>query len=86
MDVQVDCIAGSTGEPEPAQMRLGETDIAIDGVVDRWLAAGHRYFKVRAADGGIYILRHDTSAGRWQMSFFQAADAVPPGDLRPGRS
>jgi len=86
MDVQVDCIAGSTGEPEPAQMRLGETDIAVDGVVDRWLAAGHRYFKVRAADGGIYILRHDTSAGRWQMSFFQAADVVPPGDLRPGRS
>jgi len=86
MDIDVDCIDGSTGEPEPAQMRLGETDIAVDGVVDRWLAAGHRYFKVRAADGGIYILRHDTSAGRWQMSFFQAADVVPPGDLRPGRS
>ncbi|MCU0563087.1 MAG: hypothetical protein MUE48_03940 [Desulfobacterales bacterium] len=86
MDVQVDCIAGPTGEPEPARMRLGGTEIAVDGVVDRWLAAGHRYFKVRAADGGIYVLRHDTAAGSWRMSFFQAAVVVPPGDLPPGRS
>jgi hypothetical protein len=86
MDIDVDCIAGSTGEPEPVRMRLGGTDIAVDAVLDRWLAAGHRYFKVRAADGGTYVLRHDTSAGIWRLSFFQAVDVVPPGDLPPGRS
>jgi hypothetical protein len=86
MDIDVDCSAGPNGEPEPVRLRLGGTEIAVARVLDRWLAVGHRYFKVRAADGGLYILRHDTTAGAWRMEFFQAADFEARGAPRPGRS
>jgi hypothetical protein len=86
MDIQVDCIASPRGEPEPHRLRLGTTDVEVTEVLDRWPGIGHRYFKVRTADGGLYILRHDTAAHAWRVTFFQAADVVWPGDLPPGRS
>jgi hypothetical protein len=36
---------------------------------------GHRYFKVRASDRSVYILRHDEAAGEWKMSFFSERPA-----------
>jgi hypothetical protein len=36
-------------------------------VLDRWLAPDHRYFKVRASDGGVYLLRHDVESQRWEL-------------------
>ena len=54
---------GVDREPEPRRLRLGATAIEVVEILDRWPAVGHRYFKVRGADGGIYIVRHDTSGG-----------------------
>jgi hypothetical protein len=30
----------------------------------------HRYFKVRATDDGVYMLRHDVISGTWELSVF----------------
>jgi hypothetical protein len=39
----------------------------IAEILDRWLDPNHRYFKVRADDDGIYLLRHDTNSGDWEL-------------------
>jgi hypothetical protein len=77
--VAVECYAGYRGEETPQRFGLAGTTIEIAEVVDRWLAPDHRYFKLRDGDGHLYILRHDVSAGRWELTFFRrGADAPAP--------
>ncbi|HWZ71528.1 MAG TPA: hypothetical protein VN326_08635 [Casimicrobiaceae bacterium] len=64
------CYAGHRGEEEPRSFDLGDRRIEVMEIIDRWLSPGDRYFKVRAYDGGVYILRHDEGADEWEMSFF----------------
>ncbi|MGZ5094812.1 MAG: hypothetical protein ACXWHZ_16550 [Usitatibacter sp.] len=33
-----------------------------------WLAPDHRYFKVSADDGRIYVLRHDARSDEWELA------------------
>jgi len=70
MHIQVDCYAGYRGEETPRCIRMATYKIDVKEVLDRWLAPDHRYFKVIGDDGALYILRHDPSADRWEMTFF----------------
>jgi hypothetical protein len=68
----VECYAGHRGEETPRRFRLGDRHIEIADVLDRWLAPDHRYFKVRDADGDIYILRHDAITSVWEVAYFRS--------------
>lgn len=70
-EIRVECYAGYRGEEEPRRFWLGEHGIAVTEIIDRWLAPDCRYFKVRADDGGNYILRHDPVTDRWELTLFQ---------------
>ncbi|WP_429886496.1 hypothetical protein [Geoalkalibacter halelectricus] len=69
--VRVECYAGYRGEETPRRFHLGERSIAVEEVVDRWLAPDHRYFKVRDAQGATYILRQDVESQGWELILFE---------------
>jgi hypothetical protein len=69
--VDVECHAGYRGEETPRRFRLGERQVEIAEVVDRWLAPDHRYFKVQDTQGDLYILRKDVDADRWELTWFR---------------
>jgi len=70
--VEVECYAGYRGEEEPRRFRPGERSVEVEEMLDRWHGPDYRYFKLRGDDGAIYILRHDESAGCWEMTMFEA--------------
>jgi hypothetical protein len=70
--IRVECYAGHRGGEAPRRFFLGERKVEVEEIVDRWLAPEHRYFKVRGDDGGIYILRHDMPADKWEMTLFDS--------------
>lgn len=70
--IRVDCYAGHRGEETPRRFFLGEREIEVMDVVDRWLDPQYRYFKVRGSDGGVYILRHDVPKDHWEMTLFDS--------------
>lgn len=72
MILQVDTVAGLFGEPEPSAFTLGTQRIGVITIIDRWLSQEQGYFKVKADDGAIYILRHDEQTGQWELTLFQA--------------
>jgi hypothetical protein len=69
--VDVECHAGYRGEETPRRFGLAGAKIEIAEVIDRWLAPDHRYFKVRDADGNLYILRTDVVSERWEVTFLR---------------
>jgi hypothetical protein len=70
MQIRVQCYAGHRGEEEPRTFDLGDRRLEVMEIIDRWHAPDHRYFKVQADDGNVYILRHDEGAGEWEMTSF----------------
>lgn len=70
--VGVECYAGHRGEQTPRTLILGERRIAVAEVLDAWLTPDYRYFKLRGADGDIYLVRHDERSDSWELTMFRA--------------
>ena len=49
------------------RFQLGEREYLIEEVLDQWYGPDDNFFKVRADDGNLYILRHHSQAanGYW---------------------
>lgn len=73
--IQVECYAGFMGEETPRRFFLGETPIKVVEILDRWLAPDHRYFKLRGDDAALYILRHDSGSGLWELILYDRTQA-----------
>ena len=70
--LRVECYAGHRAEEEPRRFFIGEREIRVSEVLDRWLDPDHRYFKVRGDDGGIYLLRHHSARDRWELTLYDS--------------
>ncbi len=73
MKVQVECYSGWKAEERPVRFQLEERTYTVEEVLDQWYGPEHLFFKVRADDGGAYILRRQTSApdGGWDLVSFR---------------
>jgi len=71
LEVQVECYAGHKGEQTPRRFFIRGRKVEVSEVMDSWLAPDHRYFKLCGDDDAIYILRHDTAGGQWEITMFE---------------
>lgn len=69
--VKVECYAGHRGEQTPRAITLGNRRVEVRDVLDQWLASDHRYFKLLGDDGDVYLVRHDVTSDRWELTMFQ---------------
>jgi len=72
--IAVECYAGYRGEQEPRAFTLGERRFEVVEIVDRWLAPEQRYFKVKADDGRVLVLRQDAASGDWELAGLVGAE------------
>ncbi len=72
--MRVECYSGYRGEQSPRSFYLGDSRVEVEEIIDRWLSPERRYFKVRCDDGGVYILCHDVSFGRWEMTLYARSE------------
>ncbi len=70
MEIRVESYAGYRGEQEPTAFWLGERRLAVNAILDRWIGPDYRYFRVRADDGDLYVLRRDDTNDRWTLGAF----------------
>jgi hypothetical protein len=70
--LRVECYAGHRADTEPRLLHIGEREVVVTEIIDRWLDPRHRYFKLRGDDGGIYLLRQDTIEDRWEMTLYDS--------------
>lgn len=50
---------------------MGEHAYEVTEIIDRWYGPDYSYFKIRADDGNIYILRYDERLDTWELEYFQ---------------
>ena len=69
--VKVECYAGYKAEQRPLRFILGAQTLKVEEVEDQWYSPSAQYFRVRASDGNIYILRHDEEKDGWTLDAFR---------------
>ncbi len=73
MKLEVDCYAGRKADERPVRFRLDGHEYLVEEVLDQWYGPADVYFKVRAGDGNLYILRRETSTpdGSWRLESYR---------------
>ncbi|HEU5072084.1 MAG TPA: DUF6504 family protein [Verrucomicrobiae bacterium] len=72
LPTEVECYAGHQADEIPRRFQWGGQWLDVAEVLDRWQQLENlpewpraNYFKVRAADGHDYLLKHDREADAW---------------------
>ena len=70
--LHVQCYPGRKADETPHHFQLNTHEYFAEEVVDQWYGPKHVFFKLRADDGNIYILRHQISVpnGDWDLVSF----------------
>lgn len=70
-EMRVECYAGYRGEQYPRRFVLGNQILEVNEIEDQWYSPSSQYFRVRAGDGNVYVLRHDQELNRWSLESFR---------------
>lgn len=73
MKLEVECHSGRKADERPARFRLDARQYTVEEVLDQWYDPESISYRVRADDGNLYILRHQTSSpsGQWDLVSFR---------------
>jgi hypothetical protein len=73
MKLEVDCYSGRAADERPVRFRLDGREYMVEEVLDQWYGPQDGFYKVRADDGNLYILRRETSTpdGPWHLESFR---------------
>jgi hypothetical protein len=52
----------------PIRFQLDNRDLSVKEILDQWWGEDATYFKVRADDENLYILKHKATANLWRGS------------------
>jgi len=63
--------AGYKANERPVRFQLGEREYVVEELLGRWYGPDHTYFKVRANDGILYILRRHGGLDDWTLESFR---------------
>ena len=70
-EIKVECYSGYKAEQHPLRFILGGQVLEVREIEDQWYSPSAQYFRVRASDGDMYVLRHDEENGIWSLDAFR---------------
>jgi len=75
MRLRVECYSGGKADERPIRFWIDGTHYQVEAVLDQWYDPESLFYKVRADDGNLYILRQWTSTpeGEWELVSFRQA-------------
>ena len=74
MRIPVECYSGRKADERPLRFQLDGHEYSVEEVLDQWYGPDSTFFKVRADDGNLYTLRHNTfsEADDWSLESFRS--------------
>ena len=69
--LKVECYTSSKLNERPVAFSLSNSHYKVEEIIDRWYGEGSRYFKIKADDENIYLLKYDERMDRWEWVFYQ---------------
>jgi hypothetical protein len=69
--MRVQCYSGRKGDERPVRFELDGHEYTVKEVLDQWYGPEDTFFKVRADDNSLYILRHRPATDAWSLESFR---------------
>jgi hypothetical protein len=70
--VQVISYFGYKADESPRILKLGETQLHIAKIEDRWYSPGETFFRVLTETGDRYLLRHVEAQDVWTLEGYRS--------------
>ena len=74
MKLKVNCYSGYKADERPLSFEMNEKKYEVIEILDQWYGKDQTYFRIRADDGNLYILRHELEDDIWDLTFFKKGD------------
>jgi hypothetical protein len=71
MILRVQSYAGRKADERPVQFQVDDRRYVVEEVIDQWYGPDATFFKVRADDGNLYILKHNGPQDEWSLESFR---------------
>jgi hypothetical protein len=71
MKLRVECYAGGKADERPVRFQLDDRDYLVEEVLDQWYGSDDTFFKLRADDRNLYILRRNIPRDEWTLESFR---------------
>lgn len=71
MDVHVETYSGYRADERPCRFTLNGVPRGVVSVDDRWYGPDDDWFRVRADDQNVYVLRRSRLTGEWTIEAFR---------------
>lgn len=75
MRIKVKAYSGYKAEERPISFTIGERELKIEELLDRWYGEDYEYFKLRADDRCIYIIRYNRGDDFWELHMMEKEKA-----------
>ncbi len=69
--IKVECYSGYKINERPVKFILMNRAYLVKEVIDTWYGEKSVYFKVKADDENIYLLKYDEWQDQWDLVFYQ---------------
>ena len=69
--IAVECVLENNSNGRPAAFSLMGRPYVVKEIIDTWHAKAAVYFKIKAGDDNIYLLKYDGRQDQWDLVFFQ---------------
>ncbi len=69
--LKVECCSSDILDQDPIAFTLMDRQYKVKDVIDRWYGEGVIFFKVKAGDDNIYLLKYSTSQDHWDLILYQ---------------
>jgi hypothetical protein len=70
MKVNVKCYSGYKINERPISFSTHSREYKVLDIIDTWHGPDYAYFKLKADDNNIYILKCDERNNEWEITFF----------------
>lgn len=66
--IEVSCYSGYRYGERPVSFKLLERTFNVQEILDQWYGEDHLYFKIRADDQRVYLLKYDQAKDLWSLT------------------
>lgn len=74
MRLKVESYSGYKADQRPLSFVMNGRRFEVKECLDTWYGPDHAFFKVRADDSNIYILKHSPEDDEWTLEVFRQGD------------
>jgi hypothetical protein len=82
MKLRVECYSGTKADERPVRFYLSDRALFVEEVLHQWYGPDDLFFKVRADDGNLYILRNHRSSSESEWSLESLREVRRTGESR----